>query len=125
LRNGRMVGSRDISDLPRRDLVSLMLGHDLAEAAHARPRPSVDGATAAISFRDFGKRGMMAPFDLAIHPGEVVGIAGLLGSGRTETACLMFGIERPDSGEMRIDGQAVQLKSPEDAIAHGIGLCPE
>ncbi|WP_312525058.1 sugar ABC transporter ATP-binding protein [Paracoccus sp. (in: a-proteobacteria)] len=125
LRNGRMVGSRDISDLPRRDLVSLMLGHDLAEATHARPRPSVDGATAAFSFRDFGKRGMIAPFDLAIHPGEVVGIAGLLGSGRTETACLMFGIERPDSGEMRIDGQAVQLKSPEDAIAHGIGLCPE
>ena len=125
LRNGRMVGSRAIADLPRRDLVSLMLGHDLAEVSGHRAQATTTAGEAAFTFRDYGKRGMIAPFDLAIRPGEVVGIAGLLGSGRTETACLMFGIDRPDSGEIRIDGQPVQLKSPEEAIAHGIGLCPE
>ncbi len=125
LRNGRMVGSRAIGDLPRRDLVSLMLGHDLAEVTAARAEAPQAEGPAAFSFTDFGKRGMIAPFDLALRPGEVVGIAGLLGSGRTETACLMFGIERPDSGEMRIDGARVDLHSPQEAIAHGIGLCPE
>ncbi|MFD2843706.1 ATP-binding cassette domain-containing protein [Paracoccus cavernae] len=68
---------------------------------------------------------MIAPFDLAIRPGEVVGIAGLLGSGRTETAALMFAITRPDSGEMQVDGRPVAPKSPDEAIALGIGLCPE
>ncbi|WP_041527416.1 sugar ABC transporter ATP-binding protein [Paracoccus aminophilus] len=125
LRNGRMVGSRAIADLPRRDLVSLMLGHDLAEVESHRSDRVAPESAAAFVYRDFGKRGVIAPFTLAIRPGEVVGIAGLLGSGRTETARLMFGIDRADSGELSIDGATVELRSPEEAIARRIGLCPE
>lgn len=129
LRNGRMVGSRAIAELPRRDLVALMLGRDLAEATAHRaggdaPSDAPD-TPAAFQFTDYGKRGSIAPFDLAIRPGEVVGIAGLLGSGRTETARLMFGIDRPDSGNAMVDGQPVALTSPEAAIAQGFGMCPE
>lgn len=126
LRNGRMVGSRALADLPRRDLVALMLGRDLAEAvAHRDAPPEAPETEAAFRFRHYGKRGSIAPFDLAIRPGEVVGMAGLLGSGRTETARLLFGIDRPDSGEALVDGQRVTLNAPEDAIAQGFGMCPE
>ncbi|WP_134679095.1 sugar ABC transporter ATP-binding protein [Paracoccus ravus] len=126
LRNGRMVGSRALSDLPRRDLVAMMLGRELAEVtAHRDPGAVLSDSPAAFSFKDYGKRGAIAPFDLDIRAGEVVGIAGLLGSGRTETARLLFGIDRPDSGEARVDGATVTLHSPQDAIARGFGMCPE
>lgn len=126
LRNGRMVGSRAIGDLPRRDLVALMLGRELAEAtSHRDPGAVEPDAPAAFRFEGYGKRGSVAPFDLDIRPGEVVGIAGLLGSGRTETARLLFGIDRPDSGRALVDGRPVSIHSPEEAIALGFGMCPE
>lgn len=126
LRNGRMVGSRAIAGLARRDLVTLMLGRELAEAEGAREHAAAAPDTAAaFRFEGYGKRGSIAPFDLAIRAGEVVGIAGLLGSGRTETARLMFGIDRADSGKAFVDGAEVALTSPEAAIALGFGMCPE
>ncbi|RYE61710.1 MAG: sugar ABC transporter ATP-binding protein, partial [Rhizobiaceae bacterium] len=63
--------------------------------------------------------------DLDIRPGEVVGVAGLLGSGRSETAFLLFGIDRADSGTASIDGQEIALSSPVAAISNGFGFCPE
>ncbi|MFT4149346.1 MAG: sugar ABC transporter ATP-binding protein [Paracoccaceae bacterium] len=126
LRNGRMVGSRAIADLPRRDLVSLMLGKELAAETHDRAgAPPPSDAPAPFRFRGFGKRGSVASFDMDIRPGEVIGIAGLLGSGRSETAFLMFGIDKADSGTAEVDGQPVTLAAPTDAIAHGFGFCPE
>ncbi|MGZ6317578.1 MAG: ATP-binding cassette domain-containing protein, partial [Anaerolineales bacterium] len=65
------------------------------------------------------------PFDLVLHAGEVIGLAGLLGSGRTEIAQLLFGIDKPDSGSITMDGTSVKSGSPSDSIAHGIALCPE
>jgi simple sugar transport system ATP-binding protein len=63
--------------------------------------------------------------DLEVDRGEVVGLAGLLGSGRTETARLLFGIDRPDAGEIRLDGMAVAIRSPRRAIAEGLAFCSE
>jgi galactofuranose transport system ATP-binding protein len=128
LRNGRLVGSRALEGLPRMELISMMLGRELLEiendhaADHAVTTPAGD---APIRFEQYGRRGSVAPFDLSIRPGEVVGIAGLLGSGRSETAFLMFGIDRADSGQALIDGKPVQLSSPQAAIANGFGFCPE
>jgi len=65
------------------------------------------------------------PFDLALHEGEVVGLAGLLGSGRTEIAQLLFGIDKPTSGSLSIGGDPVKDHSPLGAIARGVALCPE
>lgn len=126
LRNGRLVGSRAIADLPRRELVAMMLGRELMEETGQRAAPPPDESRApAYRFTGWGKRGSVAPFDLDLRPGEVVGVAGLLGSGRTETAHLLFGVERADSGAAEMDGRPLALTSPEAAIAAGIGFCPE
>jgi simple sugar transport system ATP-binding protein len=128
LRNGRLVGSRTLSDLPRLELISMMLGRELQHITRdhqAEPETIDDRGPPSIRFKDYGKRGSVAPFDLDIRPGEVVGIAGLLGSGRSETAFLLFGIDRADSGTATIDGRQVAISSPETAIANGFGFCPE
>lgn len=126
LRNGRLVGSRAIADLPRRELVAMMLGRELMEETGQRSAPPPDETRApAYRFMDWGKRGSVAPFDLDLRPGEVVGVAGLLGSGRTETAYLLFGVDRADSGAAEADGEPLALTSPAAAIAAGIGFCPE
>jgi simple sugar transport system ATP-binding protein len=68
---------------------------------------------------------MLYPLDLTVAKGEIVGLAGLLGSGRTETAKLVFGIERRDAGEMRVKGDNVFFRSPRQAVARGFAMCPE
>jgi galactofuranose transport system ATP-binding protein len=128
LRNGRLVGTRALSDLPQLELISMMLGRELQHITRehqAEEETVVPVGEAPIRFTGYGKRGSVAPFDLEVRPGEVVGIAGLLGSGRTETAFLLFGIDRADSGTAEIDGKSVTLSSPEAAISHRFGFCPE
>jgi monosaccharide-transporting ATPase len=128
LRNGRLVGTRKLAELPRLELISMMLGRELQHITRehqAQEETIASTAEAPIRFSGYGKRGSVAPFDLDIRPGEVVGVAGLLGSGRTETAFLLFGIDRADSGTATVDNQQVALSSPEAAIANGFGFCPE
>ncbi|NUB34645.1 galactofuranose ABC transporter, ATP-binding protein YtfR [Azospirillum brasilense] len=129
LRNGRLVGERRTAELPRLDLVAMMLGRELEAAAHRIAPLADEGEEDArpplVRFRGYGKARSVEPFDLAIRPGEVVGLAGLLGSGRTETARLVFGMDRADRGEAMVDGQAVRLRGPRDAIRLGFGFCPE
>ena len=100
--------SATTASLPRLELIRMMLGRELAETTSARRvGGSASGARAsARSFEDYGKAGYVAPFDLELRHGEVVGLAGLLGSGRTETARLLFGAERADSGQREGGGRA-------------------
>jgi monosaccharide-transporting ATPase len=72
-----------------------------------------------------GQQGQLQPVDLDLYPGEVLGLGGLLGSGRTELARLLFGLAANDQGTLQSDGQPASLHSPADAVRHGIGLCPE
>ncbi|MEZ2132043.1 MULTISPECIES: galactofuranose ABC transporter, ATP-binding protein YtfR [unclassified Sinorhizobium] len=125
LRNGRLVGTRDTADLPRQSLISMMLGRELAQAEEAAKEKSIAAGPVKYSFQGYGKRGKVKPFDLDVRVGEVVGVAGLLGSGRTETAELLFGIEHADSGTARIDDRPVTLSSPRTAIQNRFGFCPE
>ena len=126
LRNGRLVGERETAALPRMELVRMMLGRELSDATAERAHLPVDTARAPYAaFSQFGKSGYLAPFDLELRSGEVVGLAGLLGSGRTETARLVFGVERADFGAATIGGRAIRLHSPRDAVQHGFGYCPE
>nr|WP_230681133.1 M20/M25/M40 family metallo-hydrolase [Paracidovorax cattleyae] len=80
---------------------------------------------ALLQAEGLGQAGQLQPLDLQIRPGEVVGLAGLLGAGRTELARLLFGLEQPDRGMLRIDGHAVAFSNPMDAIRQGLALCPE
>jgi simple sugar transport system ATP-binding protein len=118
LRNGALVGTYEASQLSKLDLVSHMLGKVPEEPAlHARTeetRPTV------ISAQGLSRKGI-APFDLTMHQGEVLGFAGLLGSGRTEAARLLFGADRARSGT--VNGSVP--KSPRQAIERGLAFCPE
>jgi simple sugar transport system ATP-binding protein len=67
----------------------------------------------------------LRPIDLALRSGEIVGVGGLLGSGRTELARLLFGLDRSDSGELRIEGRGVRFDNPAQAVGHGLAMCPE
>jgi monosaccharide-transporting ATPase len=126
LRNGRLVGERETAALPRMELVRMMLGRELSDATAERAHLPADTARAPYAaFAQFGKAGYLAPFNLELRSGQVVGLAGLLGSGRTETARLVFGVERADFGAATVDGRAIRLHSPRDAVQQGFGYCPE
>lgn len=126
LRNGRLVGTATTAEMPRLKLISLMLGRDLAQVEARRDFAAAQsGAKAILTADGLGRRRYMTPFDLALRPGEVVGLAGLLGSGRTETAKLIFGAMHPDSGRLTLDDKPFGSHSPRQSIRHGIGFCPE
>jgi simple sugar transport system ATP-binding protein len=129
LRNGKWIGEYDAARLPRLELIAKMIGKDLKAVEEMSARHGAERGFAAakpfLRVNGLGRRGAMLPFDLEIRAGEIVGLAGLLGSGRTETARLLFGIDRAGSGEVIIDGQSVTLKSPRTAIARRFGFCPE
>ncbi len=129
LRNGEVVGTYDTASLPRIELVSLMLGRSLAAlddmAEHKMKTRERISDEAFLRAEGLGLTGAIEPFDLDLHKGEVVGLAGLLGSGRTELARLLFGLDRPDAGSLDIDGQAVGDYSPAASIGRGIALAPE
>jgi len=129
LRNGRLVGTYDTAALPRLDLIKLMIGRTLVEFESMTETRLESGkhieGEALLQARDLGRIGSIEPFDLELHAGEVVGLAGLLGSGRTELANLLFGIDKPDSGTLRMAGQEISEFTPLDSIKRGITLCPE
>lgn len=128
LRNGMKVGEHKTAELSKMKLISEMLGKDLAEEVEAQQGQRNGNGTRQESFlqvRGFARHGMMEPFDLEVKKGEIVGLAGLLGSGRTETAHLIFGIEKSEKGEAHVKGRKVDLNSPRKAIRYGFGLCPE
>ncbi|MGG4144449.1 sugar ABC transporter ATP-binding protein [Paenibacillus algorifonticola] len=130
LRGGEFVGEYLAKELPRIELVSKMIGKEL-EQLDALPREK-EAAPAAehskelvIEAKALGRKGAIEPFDLTIRKGEVVGLAGLLGSGRTELARLFFGADRPDNGALRVNGVKEGLASPREAIDQGMAFCPE
>ncbi|MDR5758855.1 sugar ABC transporter ATP-binding protein [Caballeronia sp. LZ035] len=129
MRNGEREGEYLAKELPVERLVSKMVGHErmTERLQRAATEPAVQQTMAApfLEMRGAGRRGLMNPVDIEVQPGQILGLAGLLGSGRTETARLLFGAERPDAGAMHIGGKPVRLHSPRDAVHHGIGYCPE
>ncbi|WP_024559738.1 sugar ABC transporter ATP-binding protein, partial [Franconibacter pulveris] len=125
LRNGKFVGTRETAELPQIELVKMMLGRELDTNALQRAGRTLLSEKPVAAFSNFGKKGVITPFDLEIRPGEIVGLAGLLGSGRTETAEVIFGIHPADSGTAVIKGKPQTLRSPHQASCLGIGFCPE
>ena len=128
LRNGHYIGSYLTVDLPQEELISKMLGKALATDRvekkvisddHDEDHPVLLKATGIT------KAGYIEPFDIEVRKGEVVGLAGLLGSGRTEVAKLMFGVDGIEGGELTMGNEQCQFSSPKDAIQRGIAFCPE
>ncbi|MFD6138423.1 sugar ABC transporter ATP-binding protein [Promicromonospora sp. NPDC060271] len=129
LRNGGLVGEYVTADLPAAELVQHMIGRsmEVLEAAEEvlehTERPA--DATPLLQVIGLGRKGSVQPFDLELYEGEVVGLAGLLGSGRTELARLLTGAERADVGETRVTGAPARLRTPRAAMSHGIAYTSE
>ena len=127
LRNGRLVRADTIENLPRRDLVSAMLGRafdDMAAIQHHTADETDMSGTPVIDAQGLGVRSGVKPFDLEIFEGEVVGLAGLLGSGRTEVARAIYGADTPDAGTLKVKGKKIK-HSPIDSMRAGMAFCPE
>jgi simple sugar transport system ATP-binding protein len=129
LRDGKLVGEYETAKLPKYELVSRMIGKALAQM-EAVQRTTEEAKTERkreplVELKQFGRAGSVAAMDMTIAKGEVVGLAGLLGSGRTETARLIFGLDKAQTGEMRVDGRKVSFHSPRQAIREGFGFTPE
>lgn len=129
LRNGRLVGTFETASIPRVELIAKMIGRSLAdldEMSSIKLESSKHIAVdAVLKTKGLGRDGAIKPFDLELHAGEVVGLAGLLGSGRTEMAGVLFGVDKPDKGSMEFNNSLVTDHSPLASIKRGIALCPE
>jgi monosaccharide-transporting ATPase len=129
LRNGKLVGTFETASLPRVELIAKMLGRSLTDL-DAMSRVKLEGEQKkerehVVEAKGLGRTGSLAPIDLELNIGEVVGVAGLLGSGRTEMAGLIFGIDTPDTGSLTVHGEKVSRFSPLESLKRGIALCPE
>jgi monosaccharide-transporting ATPase len=129
LRNGKLVGTYETKQLPHLDLIAKMIGRNLSgldemTKIKLRTRQAIK-KEACLTARGVGRAGAIKPFDLDLHRGEVVGLAGLLGSGRTEVAALLYGTETPDTGTLTVENKPVKSFSPLDSIKRGVVLCPE
>jgi ABC-type sugar transport system ATPase subunit len=123
LKDGQYVGSGDIKDVDSDRLVSMMVGRELAHAPeHSSRREFGDEA---LRVENVSRGGVLSDISLELRKGEVLGVAGLRGAGRTEMARAIFGADPVDSGRVFVDGKEVELGSPAAAIAHGIGFVPE
>lgn len=128
LRGGEFIGEYPAADLPRIELVSKMIGKELG-MLETLPNLADSGGShhgdVMLEAEGLGRQGAIEPFDMRIHQGEVLGLAGLLGSGRTEMARLFFGADRPDKGSLRVAGSVGSIHSPRQAIDQGIAFCSE
>jgi simple sugar transport system ATP-binding protein len=127
LRNGRLVGEYPTAALGRVQLVAAMLGHQLEvlEEIGETAARTFDETDRVLSAHAVGREPRVRPTDIDVHHGEVVGLAGLLGSGRTELARLLFGADRATSGQILVNGKPVALRSPRAAIAKGFAFSSE
>ncbi|MDO5344386.1 MAG: sugar ABC transporter ATP-binding protein [Lachnospiraceae bacterium] len=127
LRNGHLVGEYDIEDLPRVKLVAAMMGKDFDDLASIKKEGGGDKRKEpmVIEAKGLSHAGTIKPFDLDIHKGEVIGLTGLLGSGRSELARAIYGADRAQTGTLKVKGQEVKIKNPIDAMKLGMGLLPD
>jgi ribose transport system ATP-binding protein len=122
LRDGMNMGQRPTSGITRNEMIELMVGRELKDEFPTRttaigpPRLEITHLTRGRAVRDVS---------FTVHRGEILALTGLVGAGRTETARLIFGADRRESGEIRLDGKRLTIRSPRDAIAAGIGLLTE
>jgi ribose transport system ATP-binding protein len=122
LRDGRHIDTRPMRQLSQADIVRSMVGRDVEESLDRDVRPA---GRVALEVRGLSRGTVVRDVSLDVRAGEVFGLAGLVGSGRTELLRLIYGADRKDAGEVRLGGQAVSIKTPMQAVRAGIGLVTE
>jgi ribose transport system ATP-binding protein len=122
LRDGEYIKSMNYKETSLPEIISLMVGRDIKEKF---PRVTCKRGNKILEIRSLNAGRMVRNINLELYEGEIVGIAGLMGAGRTETTRAIFGIDPKESGEVILDGNAVKIEKPMDAIKQGIVLVPE
>jgi galactofuranose transport system ATP-binding protein len=126
LRNGRLVGEYRATELDQSALIAAMVGRAVpAGNAAATTEKQAASTDCVLRASGLARRGSVADVSFEVGRGEILGLAGLLGSGRTEVARLLFGLDRSDAGELVVNGARVVLKDPAHAVKHRLGFCPE
>ncbi len=125
LRDGRKVATERTADLSMNRVIDLIVGQAMEGAFEWRERQVDRTVAPLLEVRGLRSGAKVRDVSFALYPGEILGIAGLMGSGRTELARAIFGIDRLDAGEIAVRGRQVDIRSPDDAIAAGISLVPE
>lgn len=122
LKDGRYVDTRAVSTVTMDDLVRLMIGRELADVY---PKRNVQPGQVLLEVKNIGRTGVLRDISFQLRAGEIVGFAGITGSGRTELARVIFGADPYTNGEMWLSGQPYHVTSPADAIRHGVALVTE
>jgi ABC-type sugar transport system ATPase subunit len=122
LRDGEHVGTRSIGDLTREDMIELMVGRSIDQEY---PKESAEIGEVLLSCKGMNRGSKVQNVSLEVRRGEILGLTGLVGSGRTETVRLLFGADKPESGTITLNGREVQFRAPREAISAGICLLTE
>lgn len=122
LRDGKYVGSYDAEEINESELINLMVGR---EVAYEKNESVVEGGEVIFKVKDFSKTGNFKDISFSLKKGEVLGITGLVGSGRTELAQAIFGVNKPESGSLELYGDQLKINSSADAVKKGIAYIPE
>jgi len=123
MRDGQTIGTVPMAGTSLDNIIGMMVGRELVDAANHAPDTSANEVVLQVKGLNRGHAVRDVSFEL--RRGEILGFAGLMGAGRTEVARAVFGADRIDSGEIRVHGKAVIIRSPQDAVAHGIGYLSE
>jgi len=123
MRDGRFIATVDIGDTPVESIISMMVGRQLE--AFDRRCPDCSGNPVVLQVRGLTRGHAIRDVGFELRRGEILGMAGLMGAGRTEVARAIFGADPLDAGEIRVHGQPVSIRSPREAVAHGIGYLSE
>ena len=122
LRDGHRVGSMPIEETTPDRIIQMMVGRKLTEMFY---KEEADIGPPLLEVKGLTRRGVVEDVSFTLRQGEILGVAGLVGAGRTEMARLIFGADRKDAGELYLDGERVEIRSPVTAVLSGIGLVPE
>jgi ABC-type sugar transport system, ATPase component len=122
LRDGHWIATRDVEGLTREEIIKLMVGRDLGQMI---PKEPAEIGEAALTVTNLTRKGVLHNINLTVHKGEILGLAGLVGAGRTELARVIFGADPFDQGTISLFGRPTKIRSPQEAIKLGIGLVTE
>lgn len=126
LRNGTLVGEFEVNNLPRVQLVAKMMGKDFNDLENIKSESTqTTGKEVLLSTKSLGSNGNIKPFDLRLNKGEVIGITGLLGSGRSELVRAIYGADKTDTGQIVFKNKEVKITAPIDAMKLGMAYLPE
>ena len=128
LRNGKFIKEVMTKDTPRDELIGMMIGKSAAELSQIgakKEHKDISGENPIVSVKQLGLKGTINPTDLNVYPGQVVGFAGLLGSGRTELGRLLYGADKPDSGTYELKGKKISISDPYTALCNKIAYSTE